>query len=112
MTDKTVADDYNALREDLNRLRADVAALASSAVQSGRGQAAAAKQSAVDEARRHIEQLSSRLHDLTEQGRSSIESAERRIAGNPWQTVALVFGLGMLAGTIMRWFRGGGKQAE
>lgn len=112
MAEKTVADDYNALREDLNRLRADVAALASNAVQTGRGQAAAAKQSAVDEARRHIEQLGSRLQDLTEQGRNGIESAERRIAGNPWQTVALVFGFGMLVGTILRWFGGSGKQSE
>jgi len=107
---KTMADDYQALREDLNNLRADVAALASDAVRSGRGRAGAAKQSATDEVRRRVEQLSSRLGEMTEQGRNQLESAERRIASNPWQTVAVVFGLGMLAGMILRWFRGGGEE--
>ena len=103
MATKTVSENYEALREDLNNHRADVAALTESLVETGKGRATAARQSAVAEARQRLEQLSERVQAAREQGRETVERIERQVAANPWRSIATIFGVGLLVGMIVNW---------
>ena len=105
---KNVADDYEALREDLKHLRADVAALAETVVTTSRDRARAAKESAVDQARHRLEQISSQAHAARVRGMEVVDTVEREVAGHPFRSVAAVFGVGMVLGAILNWvFRHG-----
>ena len=106
MAPKTVTEDYESLRKDLKRLRSDVATLAQSLTATGTGRARAVKDSAVEEARRRLDELSNRARAVQERGMEAIESVERQVAGNPWKSVGVVFGVGMLMGVILNWIFG------
>jgi len=90
MTTKEDANDINKIKADLDALREDLAALSSSM------SAAAANQG---------REASERLHDTVAEGRERAQKmaddAGRHIEDNPWASVAIAFGLGVLIGKIL-----------
>lgn len=103
MATDPVTKDYEALRNDLKTLRSDVAALAEALVASGRQRAHAAKDSAVDEARRRLEQISSQTQAACEHGREVVGTVERQVAQHPCRSLSIAFGTGLLVGFLLKW---------
>lgn len=106
MANDPVTKDYEALRNDLKTLRSDVAALAEALVASGKQRANAAKDSAVDEARRRLEQISSQTQAACEHGRQVAETVERQVAQHPCRSLSIAFSAGLLVGLVLKWIFG------
>lgn len=101
MAAETVTQDYEALRADLKSLRDDVAALAETLVVSGKERAQAAGHSAVEEARRRLEQISSRTHAACDRSREVADTFGRQVMDHPCKSLTIVFGAGLLVGMLL-----------
>ena len=106
MAPENVTKDYETLREDMKKLRSDVSALADALVSSGKKHAQATKESAVDEARRRLEQISSQTHAVCDRGREAVDTVERQVAAHPCKSLTIVFGTGLLVGLVLNWILG------
>jgi ElaB/YqjD/DUF883 family membrane-anchored ribosome-binding protein len=106
MAPENVTKDYETLREDIKKLRSDLSALADALVISGKQRAQATKESAVDEARRRLEQISSQTHAVCDRGREAVETVERQVAEHLCKSLTIVFGTGLLVGMVLTWILG------
>ena len=104
MVSGNLTKDYEALRNDLKTLRSDVSALAEALVAGGKGRAQAAKDSAVEQARRRLEQISSQTNAACNRGREVVDTVERQVATHPCKSLSAVFGIGLLLGAALNWW--------
>lgn len=106
MAQRTVSDDYQALRDDLQQLRSDLSTLADTVVERGKDRASTAKQSAIAAARERLERIAAQASQARTRGLETVESVERQVASRPWRAVAAVFGTGLMIGMILNWLLG------
>lgn len=83
--------DVDTIRDDLGRLGTDVAGAA-------RGVASAARSGA----QQATEYAQETLEDVRRRGEDALESTRETIAQNPWASVGIALGVGVLLGALMR----------
>ena len=95
-----VGNEVDALKEDVAKLRADLAGLAEALIQAGRQEAGTAKDKLEDEARKRLEGLRSAAGDARAFGRSALESIETQIGEKPLISVLVAFAVGIVFGKL------------
>ncbi len=106
MASESVSKDYETLRDDVKKLRSDVATLAEALVAEGKGRARAVKASAVDQARQRLDRITSQAQTACDRGRETVETVERQVAEHPCKSLSIVFGSGVFIGMILSWILG------
>jgi len=101
MATEPMTREYDALREDLKTLRSDVAALAEAMVAGGKQRAQSAKDSAVEQARRRLEEIASRTQAACDRGREAVETVERQVVEHPGKSLGIVFSAGIFLGLVL-----------
>jgi len=87
-----------ALREEIERLRADVTTLRDNLSHLTKDAGRAAK-AGVYEAKAH---LSEAAHTATEKGKQAAHAIEQKVEDNPLISVGIAFGVGLLVGALLR----------
>jgi ElaB/YqjD/DUF883 family membrane-anchored ribosome-binding protein len=92
--------DLEALRQDISKLRADVAALVEAFVASGKEKADAVRLKTATSARHRLQEIGESLDAVKQRGHDALERAERRVAQHPLASIAGMFALGFLTGRL------------
>ncbi len=82
--DRSVQEDLGQLREDLAQLKADMQTMATEAYGMAR------------------ERMTEAVDDVKRRGTEAAEAFEGHVQDNPWRSVGIAFGVGMLIGLVVR----------
>lgn len=102
MTERTLNDEVDNLKNDISKLSGDVAALLSLMKDLGAEKVDGARESLDEEMVKRREELRQRLRDVQARGESAAESLEEEVALHPMRSVMLAFGLGYVAAKLFR----------
>jgi ElaB/YqjD/DUF883 family membrane-anchored ribosome-binding protein len=92
--------DYDALREELSKLRSHVAGLADDLKGLGAAAAGAGKRAAGEQAERLKEELGDKFEDAIERGNKTVNDLAKAIEERPLMAVLLAFVLGLILGRL------------
>lgn len=82
--DRGVQEDLGQLRDDLAQLKTDVASMATEAYGMAR------------------ERVAGAVEDVRRRGTEAAEAIEGHVQENPWRSVGIAFGVGVLIGLVIR----------
>ncbi len=97
---QTETGDYDALRDELSKLRAHVAGLADDLKGLGAAAAGAGKRAAGEGAERLKEEVGDKFEDLIERGGKTVNDLVKSIEERPMMAVMLAFVLGLILGRL------------
>jgi ElaB/YqjD/DUF883 family membrane-anchored ribosome-binding protein len=96
-----VGNEWEALRDDVTKLRGDLAGLAEALIQAGKQEAGEAKEKVEEEARRRLDGLRSAAEEVQSFGRKAVESVQERVGEWPVVSILLAFAVGVAIGKFM-----------
>jgi ElaB/YqjD/DUF883 family membrane-anchored ribosome-binding protein len=101
MAERDFEKEFEALRSDLGKVRADLAGVVEALKDSGKARAEAAKDSLGELLGRFQEEFREALGVAREKGRSSVETVEHQMEQRPLLSLFAAFGAGLLLGKIL-----------
>ena len=94
MSSNSMDKEVNAIKKDLSKLRIDIGSLARTVEHRGLDQLGATKEAVVDH-------LASALDGVRERGKSAQETVKSGVQSRPLASLAVAFGVGILAGRLL-----------
>ena len=96
-----VADELDSLKDDMSRLRQDLAGLAEALLRLGRTEAGDAKDHIAKEAQKGIAGLRSAVNGARNAGSQAIDTIEEQITDRPVTSLIIAFAAGLIFGKVM-----------
>ena len=101
MAERDMQKALEAVKEDLSKLRSDIADLTQKLLDMGKSEVGSARNRIETEARNLAQGLRQTLNDTGEHGRRTVESVEQLLAEKPFVSLLAAFGLGLLFGKLL-----------
>jgi ElaB/YqjD/DUF883 family membrane-anchored ribosome-binding protein len=102
MAERDLQKDVDAVKEDLVKLRSDIAELTQRLIDTGRSEVSTARNRVRAEARNLGRELRETLNDTGERGVRTVESVEQLLTDRPLVSILAAFGLGLLVGKLLQ----------
>jgi ElaB/YqjD/DUF883 family membrane-anchored ribosome-binding protein len=93
--------EIESLKKDWERLAVDMSKTWKALVAYGKSEAGTRKDSMKEEMEKHLEGLRKELDVSYEKGKEAVKAIGTRVEENPWKSLFVAFGLGMLLGKLM-----------
>ena len=108
MTMRKTKNDFHTIQSDLNKLSNDISKIWDHMVDYGRDHAVAKKDELRDQLKDKFQHIKDNIYSLKEKGSEFLESpsqfvgdTEEKIEQNPWVSVGIAFGIGIVFGTLI-----------
>lgn len=101
MADESIRKEFNELKQDFSKLRADIADLLSAVKDAGMERAAESGASLNEELQKRRERLRSALQGARVRGEKTIDDIEEGIAEHPLSSLLMAFGLGFIVAKLI-----------
>jgi ElaB/YqjD/DUF883 family membrane-anchored ribosome-binding protein len=102
MAERDLQKDVDAVKDDLAKLRSDIAELTQRLIDTGRSEVSSARNRLRAEARNLGRELRATLDETGEQGLKTVESVEQLLTERPLVSLLAAFGLGLLVGIFLQ----------
>jgi ElaB/YqjD/DUF883 family membrane-anchored ribosome-binding protein len=96
-----IGGDFNNLRDDVLKLKTDLARAMRNLISAGRGEASQTRDKLEDAIQEKLDRLNSVAENLGEWGRGAARDVRRRVEKHPVQTAAIAIGIGVLIGALV-----------
>lgn len=93
--------EFKHVKDDVSRLREDLASLAQSVLEAGKAGSQEARERLEVEARKRLEQLKSAASTAKAKGEQAVEGVETQIRERPIAAVLVAFGAGLILGKLL-----------
>lgn len=101
MAERDLQKDLETVKEDLAKLRSDIAEVTQKLIDMGRSEAGSARNRIETEARNLVQELRQTLNETGDRGRKTVESVEQLLTEKPLVSLLAAFGLGLLFGKLL-----------
>ncbi len=101
MAERDLGKEMEALREDVARLRADLAKIAESLKDIGVEEAVRTKSAVGEMAQALIDEVRTAFESAKGKGKSSVEAVEHKIGDRPFVSLLTAFGTGIILGKML-----------
>lgn len=102
MAERDLQKDLDAVKEDLAKLRSDIAELTQRLIDTGGSEVSTARNRVRSEARNLGREFRATLDETGEQGLKTVESIEQLLTDRPLVSLLAAFGLGLLVGKFLQ----------
>ena len=93
--------DFDTIKDDVAKLKSDLARAMRSLVSTGKDEASGARGKLEEAIQEKLDRLNSVTENLSEWGHGAARSVRRRVEKNPAQTALVVLGAGVLLGALV-----------
>lgn len=94
--------DVDAIKDDLALLKTDLVAAMRDLMEAGKSGAGEAKEKLEEAVQERLNRVGDAAHSVAERGRRAADTVHRYVEENPFQSLAVAFGVGLLVGAVLR----------